>query len=78
MKVRENPLLELSDYTHFRKTIKGAFSERRKTLKNCLAGAGFDKEHVSSVMSELGLDENIRGEKLSIEDFGKLSERLRL
>ena len=34
--VRENPKLELSDYTHFRKTIKAAFSQRRKNIKNCL------------------------------------------
>ena len=77
MKVRENPLLDLSDYTHFRKTIKAAFSQRRKTLKNCLAGAGFDKEKVTAVIAALNLDENIRGEKLSIEDFGKLSELLK-
>ena len=29
-------------------------------------------------MEKLGLDENIRGEKLSIEDFGKLSEELKM
>ena len=77
MKVRENPLLDLSDYTHFRKTIKAAFSQRRKTLKNCLVGAGFDKEKVTAVIAALNLDENIRGEKLSIKDLGKLSEILK-
>ncbi len=78
MKVRENPLLELSDYTHFRRTIKAAFSQRRKTLKNCLVGAGFDKEKAAAVIAALNLDENIRGEKLSISDFGNLSEMLKL
>ena len=29
LKVRQKPLLELSDYKHFRKTIKAAFSQRR-------------------------------------------------
>lgn len=76
LKVRKEPLLKLSDYKHFRKTIKGAFSQRRKTLKNCLLSSGFDKEKVVSAMNELGLDENIRGEKLSIQDFGCLSEKL--
>lgn len=76
LKVRKTPLLELSDYTHFRKTIKAGFSQRRKTLKNCLLSSGFEKEKIVSAMSKLGLDENIRGEKLSIEDFGKLSEEL--
>lgn len=76
LKVRKEPLLKLSDYKHFRKTIKAAFAQRRKTLKNCLVGAGFDKEKVARVISEMGLDENIRGEKLSIEQLGELSERL--
>ena len=77
LKVRKEPLLKLSDYKHFRKTIKAAFSQRRKTLKNCLVGAGFDKEKVAQVISQMGLDENIRGEKLSIVQFGELSELLK-
>ena len=77
LKVRKEPLLKLSDYKHFRKTIKAAFSQRRKTLKNCLVGSGFDKEKVTQVISQMNLDENIRGEKVSIEKFGKLSEKLK-
>ena len=77
LKVRKEPLLKLSDYKHFRKTIKAAFSQRRKTLKNCLVGAGFDKEKVAQVISQMGLDENIRGEKLPIAQFGELSELLK-
>ena len=77
LKVRKEPLLKLSDYKHFRKTVKAAFSQRRKTLKNCLVGAGFDKEKVAQVISQMGLDENIRGEKLSIAQFGELSELLK-
>ena len=76
MKVREKPLLELSDYTFFRKVIKSGFSQRRKTLKNCLLNAGFEKEKINNAISQMGVDENIRGEKLSIEDFGKLTELL--
>lgn len=76
LKVRKEPLLKLSDYKHFRKTIKAAFSQRRKTLKNCLVGAGFDKEKVAHVISQMNLDENIRGEKLSIQEFGKLAGEL--
>lgn len=75
--VREKPKLELSDYTHFRKTVKAAFSQRRKNIKNCLLSGGFSKENTQNAMQKLGFDENTRGEKLSIEDFGKLSEELR-
>mgnify|MGYP004519937731 CR=1 FL=1 len=77
LKVRKEPLLKLSDYKHFRKTIKAAFSQRRKTLKNCLVGSGFNKEKVAQVISQMNLDENIRGEKLSIAQFGELSELLK-
>ena len=77
MKVRKEPLLKLSDYAHFRRTIKAAFSQRRKTLKNCLLGAGFEREKISKAIAEMKLDENIRGEKLSIAQFGELSELLK-
>lgn len=74
--VRKEPKLKLTDYTHFRKTIKAAFAQRRKNLKNCLLSGGFSKEAILASISNLNLDENIRGEKLSIEFFGKLSEEL--
>ena len=77
MRVRENPLLKLEDYTFFRKVIKAGFAQRRKTLKNCLISAGFEKERVNNAISSLELDENIRGEKLSIAQFGQLSSLLK-
>ena len=76
LEVRKTPRLELSDYSHFRKVIKAGFAQRRKNLKNCLLSGGFTREAISFAMEKLGLDENIRGEKLSIEKFGELSEAL--
>ena len=76
LKVRTEPLLNLTDYTHFRKTVKAAFSQRRKILKNCLVSSGFDKEKVIKAIQKLSPNENIRGEKLSIQQFGELSELL--
>lgn len=74
--VREKPKLQLTNYTHFRKTVKAAFSQRRKNIKNCLLSGGFSKEKIQQAMQKLNLDENTRGEKLSIETFGELSEAL--
>ncbi len=74
--VKTEPRLKLTDYTHFRKTVKAGFAQRRKNIKNCLLNAGFPKENVIKALNELGIDENTRGEKLSIETFGKLSELL--
>lgn len=74
--VRKTPRLELSDYTHFRRVIKAGFAQRRKNIKNCLINGGFAKDTVIKSLAALGIDENIRGEKLSPETFGKLSEIL--
>ncbi len=74
--VKEQPKLDLTDYRHFRKTVKAAFSQRRKNIKNCLLQGGFSKENIQKSLAALGIDENTRGEKLSIETFGKLSEEL--
>ena len=76
LKVNDKPRLELSDYTHFRKTIKAAFGQRRKNIKNALVNGGFDKEKVQTALKNLNIDENARGESLSIEILGKISEEL--
>ena len=77
LKVRKEPLLKLEDYTFFRKVIKAGFSQRRKTLKYCLLGASCDREKIVNAISQLGLDENISGENLSINQFGELSKLLK-
>ena len=77
LKVNEKPMLELSDYSHFRRVLKAGFSQRRKNIKNCLVNNCFDKELVQSTLKKLNIDENTRGESLSIEKFGELSEELK-
>lgn len=74
--VRDCPKIEVSDYSHFRKTIKASFAQRRKNIKNCLLSGGFLKETIQKSLDNLGFSENTRGETLSIQDFGKLSEEL--
>ena len=76
VKVREKPLLKLNDYKHFRKTVKAAFSQRRKNIKNNLLSGGFLKENIQKSLQKLGITENTRGEAISIEDLGRLSEEL--
>lgn len=76
LKVNKKPLLELSDYSHFRKTVKAAFSQRRKNIKNCLLSGGFSKENITKSLENCQISETTRGETVSIENFGKLSEEL--
>jgi len=74
--VKSEPRLKLSDYHHFRRTIKAAFAQRRKNVKNCLMSGGFSKENIAKSLEKLEITENTRGETISIEKFGELSEEL--
>lgn len=57
--------------------IKCAFEMRRKTLVNAVsAKLPFSKEELTSALISLGFREDIRGERLSCEDFVKLSDVL--
>ena len=61
----------------FRNTIKAAFEMRRKTLQNALsAKLGYTKELITQAILSTGHPENVRGERLSTEDFVKLSDYL--
>lgn len=74
--VREMPRLDLTDYKYFRKVVKAGFSQRRKNIKNCLLSGGFSKENISKSLCEAEISENTRGEVISIEKFGELSQEL--
>ncbi len=74
---REIPYKPKDEKLLFR-TIKAAFEQRRKTLANSLS-SGFSevsKERIGEIIVECGHRADIRGEKLSIEDFVALSDRL--
>ena len=52
--------------------------QRRKTLLNGLTNAKVfkNKEEGIKVLKELGISENIRAEKLTLEQFAQLSDLL--
>lgn len=75
--VRDEPLLQLEDYTHFRRVVKACFSQRRKNIKNCLLNGGFLKEDIQKALATLGIEDTARGETLSIAQFGELSKELK-
>ena len=78
--VPQPPPEEVDDPTHFFQVVRGAFAQRRKTLLNSLSsalGGTYNKEVISRALSQCGLPENIRGERLSIADFAALSKALR-
>ena len=71
------PAYKPLDEKLFRNTIKAAFEMRRKTLQNALsAKLGFDKELITRAILSVGHPADVRGERLSTEDFVKLSDFL--
>ena len=75
--VKNEPLLQLSDYSFFKKVAKACFGTRRKNIKNSLTIAGFSKDAVQKTLSELNIPETERGETFSIAKIGELSEKLK-
>ncbi len=71
----EDPPVKVKDEKLFFKIIKAAFEQRRKTLVNALSGKiNADKSSIQTILTNCGLDVNIRGERLSINDFAKLAD----
>ncbi|MDD2389956.1 MAG: 16S rRNA (adenine(1518)-N(6)/adenine(1519)-N(6))-dimethyltransferase RsmA [Desulfobacterales bacterium] len=60
------------------KVIKAAFGQRRKTLKNSLAGSQLpmDAATAGSVLEQSGIDPSRRAETLSIDEFTVLSNNV--
>lgn len=59
--------------------IRASFNQRRKTLVNGINNSGglnFTKKQVGAALVQMGLTENVRGEALTLEQFGILSDIL--
>ncbi|MBE5956130.1 MAG: 16S rRNA (adenine(1518)-N(6)/adenine(1519)-N(6))-dimethyltransferase RsmA [Lachnospiraceae bacterium] len=75
---KEKPVTVKNEQHMFR-LVRAAFNQRRKTLQNALhnmAELNLSKEQVVNALKEMGLSETIRGEKLTLEDFARLSDLL--
>ena len=75
---REKPAVEVEDEAFFFQVMRGGFLLRRKTLSNSLSAAlkGFDKETIQSSIEACGLRPDIRGERLTLQDFANLAKAL--
>lgn len=79
LKIRKNPPVKLDNEELFFKLIKANFMQRRKTLLNSLSNSGIiPKEKVRELLEKLNLNENIRGEELTIEQFAQMANMLNL
>jgi 16S rRNA (adenine1518-N6/adenine1519-N6)-dimethyltransferase len=73
----KNPIA-VGDPTLLMRLIHAAFEQRRKTLVNAISAKfpSIGKDRLAEILVDLGFDANVRGERLSTEDFAKLADRI--
>lgn len=70
---KEAPVSVVNEDTFF-KVVKGAFSQRRKTLSNTLSSSfGVSKNQVNLWLEKAGVAANLRAEQLSMEQFAAIA-----
>ena len=78
--IREKPAVTVKDEEFFFRVTRASFAQRRKTILNNLVsqlpGGKEKKDGILSALKEAGIAESRRGETLSIEEFGALSDCL--
>jgi len=80
LNIRKTPPVTVKNKQKMFQIIKCAFMQRRKTLLNALVNTKiFDsKEQGAKLLEQLGIDINIRPEKLQLEDYAKICEMLEI
>ena len=78
LSIRKESPVKVKDKTLMFKIIKFAFMQRRKTLLNSLSNAKIfqNKEEGIKLLSSLNLPINIRAEKLTLQDFADITNKL--
>jgi 16S rRNA (adenine1518-N6/adenine1519-N6)-dimethyltransferase len=72
--ILDKPPVAVTDEKTLFSLTKAAFSQRRKTFINAAAnGLSLDKTALAEILRKLGIDEQIRPEKLTLEDFAAIS-----
>jgi len=75
--VRKTPPVEVVSEQALWRTVKGGFALRRKTLANSLQSAyPYSKEQLTEVIVSCDLSPTVRGEKLTLEDYARLTNAL--
>ncbi len=75
----EKPPVQVKDEKLMFRLIRASFNQRRKTLVNGLANAenlSFTKKEIQEALTSLGMDEQVRGETLTLQNFADLSNYL--
>lgn len=84
----EKPPVQVESEKKFFSIIRAAFNQRRKTLANALANSSLlvdekgntmkvNREDICSVLDQMGLNQTIRGEALTLDQFAQLCNLLK-
>ncbi len=77
LNIRKEKPVRLKDEAVFFSVIKAGFSQRRKTLLNCLLGiCGMEKGELSEFLENLGIDSKRRAETLDMDEFAEIANAL--
>jgi len=76
LKVRKDEKIHVENEKLLFNIISKSFMQRRKTLSNALLNNNImkNKDDVKKMWTELGMDENVRGESLTLEQFGQITD----
>lgn len=74
------PPVKVKDEKFMFGLIRAAFGQRRKTMINSVSGStgevNIPKDTMAEALRNCGIDERVRGEALSLEQFAKLADQL--
>lgn len=79
LEIYREPPVKVEDEKLLFSLIRASFNQRRKTLVNSLNNASnleFQKEEIAEALESLGISGQVRGEALTLEQFGALADVL--
>lgn len=77
--LRKAPIINKQEEAKFFLLVKVAFMQRRKTLVNAISHSNLNitKEQTEQILQELGIDNRIRGEALTMEQFASIAKKIK-
>ncbi len=77
LKLNDEDKYQIENKKKFFSLVKCAFEQRRKTALNSISNTmGISKQKIAEIFTELGLEINIRPEKLTMQNFIDISDRI--
>ena len=78
LNIRKEPPVKVKSPEVMFRIIKCALMQRRKTLLNALVNTKvfLNKDEGIKILKKIGLREDVRAEKLKIEDFAKIADSI--